>query len=308
MCQKCQDTRSARSVNWGKRPSTGPAAISTPSLVSHRTLELDPVFTLFGRLVALCASLTNDKSAELTAASFGNASATSGLRTTTFEASRRRFAYFPLTKGPQKSERRYSARKSSGSIGLVFFIHSLFSLARQASAYDPNRIAPFRVSYDQKPATFRRAEGDVSRLGNRVVRVRTGGGQGVAQSRCCFFKRDAVLPQIRAGFLRIPFQYHVRIIPRCESDSVPGRAQEACPVRCDLPAGPPSGAEPRNSCSVHARHRAGRVSSTVVPHNHCTRDCGQFKSAAMGEPSDVTMNDVRVRHPSRFPPAVSRKP
>ena len=131
----------------------------------------------------------------------------------------------------------------------------------------PNRIAPFRVSYDQKPATFRRAEGDVSRLGNRVVRVRTGGGQGVAQSRCCFFKRDVVLPQIRAGFLRIPFQYHVRIIPRCESDSVPGRAQEACPVRCDLPAGPPSGADPRNSCSVHARHRAERVSQ---PRFHTT--------------------------------------
>jgi hypothetical protein len=281
MCRKIQDTRSARCANWGERPSIGPAAISTPPLVSHRTLEPGPVFSLFGRLVVLCASLTSDRSAELTAASFGNASATSGLRTTTFEASRRRLAYFPRTRGPGKSERRYSARKSFVSVGLIFFIHSLFSLARQASAYDPNRITLFRVSYGQKPATFRCAEGDVSRLGNRVVRVRTGGGQRIAQSRCCFFKRNVVLPQIPAGFLWIPFQCHVRIIPRCESDLVLGRAQEARPVRCDLPAGPPSGAEPRNSCPVHARHRAERVPSTAVSHNHCTRDCGQFKSAAM---------------------------
>jgi hypothetical protein len=68
-----------------------------------------------------------------------------------------------------------------------------------------------------------------------------------------------VLPQIPAGFLWIPFQYHVRIIPRCESDPVPGRAQEACPVRCDLPAGPPSRAEPRNS-PFSARKAQGRAS------------------------------------------------
>ncbi len=115
--------------------------LSTAPPISHRTSELEPVLSLFGRLVALRASLTSDKSAELTAASLGNASATSGLRTTTFETSRRRFAYFPLTRGSQKSERLYSARRSFLSVGLVFFIHSLLSLARQASAHDTNRIA-----------------------------------------------------------------------------------------------------------------------------------------------------------------------
>ena len=193
-------------------------SLSTAPLVAHRTSELEPVLSLFGRLVALRASLTSDKSAELTAASLGNASATSGLRTTTFEASRRRFAYFPLTRGSQKSERRYSARRSFLSVGLVFFIHSLLSLARQASAHDTNCIALLRMSYDQKSAAFRPAEGDVSRLSNRVVRVRTGSSQRVAQGRCRLFKRDVVLPQIRTGFLRVPLQPHVRLMPCCESE------------------------------------------------------------------------------------------
>ena len=203
-------------MKYGRCPSPVPN--------THRTSRLVPVFRLFGRVVVLRASFISDSNAELTADSFGNASATSGLRTTTFEASRRRFAYFPLSKGREKSERRYSARKSLFSVGLVFFIYSVFSLARQASANDTNRIALLRVSYNQKPASFRHAEGDVSRLNNRVVGVRAGGSQGVAQGRGCFFKRDVVLPQIRAGLLQIPFQYHARIIPRCESESVPGRA------------------------------------------------------------------------------------
>lgn len=249
--------------------------------------RLDPVLRPFDRLVALRASLISDKSAELTADSFGNASATSGLRTTTFEASRRRFAYFPRTKGPGKSERRYSARKPFLSVGLTFFIDSSFPLARQASAYDPNGLTLVRVGYDQQPATFRHAESNVSKLNDRVVRVRAGGGQRIAQGRGCFFKRDVVLPQIRAGFLRIPFQYHVRIIPRCKSEPVLGRARDACPVRCDLPAGSPSRAEPRNSASVRARHGAERASSTAIPQNHCTRDCGQVKSAASSQRSSV---------------------
>lgn len=138
----------------------------SPAPGTHRALRLVPVFRLFGRRVVLRASLISDSSAELTADSLGNASATSGLRTTTFEASRRRFAYLPLTKGREKSERRYSARKSLFSVSLVFFIYPVFSLARQTSANDTNRVALLRVSYNQKPAAFRHAEGDVSRFNN----------------------------------------------------------------------------------------------------------------------------------------------
>jgi len=241
---------------------------------THRTLRLVPALRLFVRLVVFRASLISDSSAELTAASFGNASATSGLRTTTFDASRRRFAYFPLTSGWEKSERWYSARKSSFSVGLAFFINPVFSLARQASANDTDNISLLRMSNYQEPAAFRHAEGDVSTLDNRMVRVGAGSGQGVAQGRGCLFKRDAVFPQIRTGLLPIPFQRHARTIPRCGLGRVPREARDACPVRCDLHAGP------RTFWSMPATHRARRVSSSKSPRSYCTSDGGQFKSAA----------------------------
>jgi hypothetical protein len=63
---------------------------------------------------ARLAISARDRNAALTAAAFGNRSASSGSRTTTFELVWSRSMYFPRTNGP-KSERLYSARSSSAA-------------------------------------------------------------------------------------------------------------------------------------------------------------------------------------------------
>ncbi len=82
----------------------------------------------------------------LTACSLGNALATYGLSTTTFDDSRSRFAYFPRTRGPEKSDLLYSGRNSSLSVCLGFFIYLSLSFARLAGAYDPNGLASHGMS------------------------------------------------------------------------------------------------------------------------------------------------------------------
>jgi hypothetical protein len=87
-----------------------------------------------------------------------------------------------------------------------------------------------------------------------------------------------VLPQIRAGFVRIPFQCHVRVMPRCRSGPARSHARDACPVARRLFSGSLSGTEARSPCQVHPKHRSEQPSSIATPCNHCTRVCGQVKS------------------------------
>jgi len=69
---------------------------------------------------ARLAISARDRNAAFTAAAFGNNSATSGSRMTTFELACSRATCFPRTNVP-KSERRYSGRTSSVVNFLAFF-------------------------------------------------------------------------------------------------------------------------------------------------------------------------------------------
>jgi hypothetical protein len=73
----------------------------------HRTacFLAGPVNRLVGRVVLFAISI-NERRALLTASSFGNALATSGLRTMTLDDSFRRFVYLPRTKAAGKSRTR----------------------------------------------------------------------------------------------------------------------------------------------------------------------------------------------------------
>lgn len=86
--------------------------------------------------------------------SLGNALATSGLRTTILEDSFNRFAYLPRIRPPGKSERLYSARNSSLSGFLSFFIEFFFSFARFAGTYNSNCLISLGVRHHYKPAFF----------------------------------------------------------------------------------------------------------------------------------------------------------
>jgi hypothetical protein len=98
------------------------SSIEMPNDQAHRVASFggDPAVRLVTRVVFRASSI-NDRRAVFTASSLGNALATSGLRTTTFDDSRIRFAYLPRTSPSGKSERLYSARNSSLS-GALFFI------------------------------------------------------------------------------------------------------------------------------------------------------------------------------------------
>ncbi len=123
----------------------------------------DPVERLVGRVVFRARSI-RERSALLTASPFGNTRATSGVRTMILEASFIRFAYFPRTSPPGKSERLYSGRNSSFLDFLSFFIKFQFSLTRFASAYNSNFFVFFSMRYHQKPTFFRNTKGNITLL------------------------------------------------------------------------------------------------------------------------------------------------
>src|SRR5580692_3907262 len=88
---------------------------------------------------ARLAISTKDRNAALTAAAFGNSSATSGSMTTTLELARSCSVYFPRTNVP-KSERLYSERSSSAATVLAFLIELPFCSRRRTRADDPNYV------------------------------------------------------------------------------------------------------------------------------------------------------------------------
>src|SRR5271157_5756933 len=81
---------------------SAPRTMRAPS--PRGPLLADPVERLVGRVV-FCAMLISERRALFTASPFGKARATSGSRTTMLDDSFNRFAYFPRTRPPGKSER-----------------------------------------------------------------------------------------------------------------------------------------------------------------------------------------------------------
>ncbi len=151
-----------------RRPGHGPdrsnAALATRQAASTKSspgssVFGDPVERLVGRVDFRARSISEIR-ASLTASSFGNTFATSGLRTMIFDSSFIRFEYLPRTRPRGKSDRLYSGRSSSLTIFLSFFIEFLFSFACFTSGNDSNVLALFGVSYHQKPPSFRNAKGN----------------------------------------------------------------------------------------------------------------------------------------------------
>src|ERR1017187_8374356 len=100
---------------------------------------------------ARLAISARDRKAALTAAAFGNKSAISGSRTTTFELVWSRSTNFPRTSAP-KSERLYSERRSSAASFLAFFIELPLCPRRERGGDDSNGVFMLRVR-DHEEAT-----------------------------------------------------------------------------------------------------------------------------------------------------------
>jgi hypothetical protein len=142
------------------RPSRSTGSPKTPASGSQSQIRLaatvgdtPPAFSFYrcrrrGPVVRLAIS-ARDRSAALTAAAFGNTSATSGSRTTTFELACSRATYLPRTKVP-KSDRLYSGRSASPATPLGFFIDLPLRPGCLASGDDSNCLILFRVSHRQK--------------------------------------------------------------------------------------------------------------------------------------------------------------
>jgi hypothetical protein len=98
---------------------------------------------------ARLAISAKDRNAALTAAAFGNSSATSGAMTTTLEPARSFSVYFPRTNAP-KSERLYSERSSSAAAVLAFLIELPFRSRRKTRGNDPNYVVILDVRDHQQ--------------------------------------------------------------------------------------------------------------------------------------------------------------
>ena len=134
-----------------------------------------------GERVVASATFIRDSNALLTASALGKTAATLGAKTTMFDDSRSRLAYFPLTIGSAKSDRLYSARSSSLRLHSAFFTNLSLSLARDPSANDSDCVAFFGVTNHKHPAAHGYAESDVSELADRMIRVGARYRHGIAQ-------------------------------------------------------------------------------------------------------------------------------
>jgi len=115
------------------------------------------------------------RSASLTEAALGKTSVTSGSRTTTFELSWSRLAYFPRTKPAGKSDALYSGRSSSSATCfLIFFIELSFTARHLASTDDPKRIHALCVCNCKQSPQRRQAKDYKPILILRMVRVNSG--------------------------------------------------------------------------------------------------------------------------------------
>lgn len=120
-------------------------------------------WTCQGRTAARFATCRMACSASFTAALLGKAVATSGSRTTMFEAEATLAAYLPRTRPPGKSERVYSLRSVS-LVELTFLIEFPFRFGARTSTDDPDALAFVRMQKHQEIAVRRDSEREPSRL------------------------------------------------------------------------------------------------------------------------------------------------
>jgi hypothetical protein len=138
-------------------------------LVGRSALLGSPPFPRMARVVS-----RTPRSASLTAASEGKASATSGSsRTRLLPSFRSRAAYFPRTP-PFMEAKSYSGRRSSWSGGLALLIECSLAPRRSPGADDADCIVTFGVRYDEEPSARRRSNRQDTRFRRRVALVREG--------------------------------------------------------------------------------------------------------------------------------------
>ena len=113
---------------------------------------------------ARLAISAKDRNAALTAAAFGNSSATSGAMTTTLELARSCSAYFPRTNAP-KSERLYSVRSSFATTVLAFLVEPPFCSRRETRGDDPNYLVI--LARERPPADAPKMKRQRSRTASR---------------------------------------------------------------------------------------------------------------------------------------------
>src|ERR1035438_10273334 len=121
-----------------------------------------------------------ERNAALTAAAFGNRSATSGSMTTTFELARSRSTYFPRTNVP-KPERLYSERSSSAASVLAFLIQPSLRPRCGASGDDSNGLVMHGVGHHKQPPRGRHAKRHETPFVGRMIRIVACGRQGIEE-------------------------------------------------------------------------------------------------------------------------------
>jgi len=144
--------------------------------------------------------------AAFTASPVGNATATSGSRTTMLFSRRSRSTYLPRTP-PFIEAKSYCARMSSSGWS-AFFIKSSF-LWRRISGIDySNSVLIFGMRHNQNLLVCRNTNGHKTLFIFRVIVARIGSRERVRKDRCGFFEIDAMFVLVGDGFARIPRDQH----------------------------------------------------------------------------------------------------
>jgi hypothetical protein len=105
-------------------------------------------------------ALRSSRKASLTAASVGNAAATSGARRTRLVPAAIRARYLPRTPSVSVVSSYSSRNSSSSGVCIPCCIESPFFWSRHSRTNDPDAITTISMSYKQKPTQIRCAEND----------------------------------------------------------------------------------------------------------------------------------------------------
>jgi len=146
--------------------------------------------------VAMGSSIrSGPRNAALTASAFGNTSATSGSRTTTFEFACSRATYVPRTSA-RNSDRLYFRPKRILSDSLSLLHRSPSPPALPRGRDDSNRAVLFRVGHHQKAPRGRHTKRHETPLFERMIGVTTRCRQGIKEYARGFVEGYAVFPQV----------------------------------------------------------------------------------------------------------------
>ena len=146
----------------------------------------------------------------MTAAPFGNRSATSGSRTTTFELVWSLSMYLPRTKAP-KSERLYSERSSSEARFLAFLIQPPFCPRSMARSDDSNSVVMLHVCDNKQAPPRRHAKCNEAPLIEGMIRIIASCRQGIEEYARSLVEGNTMLPQIGSRLASIPFEAHLDV-------------------------------------------------------------------------------------------------